>query len=262
MSKQTVNLGSSVNDGTGDSIRVGFSKLNDNFTEVYSAFPTINTTSNVVTVSNTMWYGNSSVNAASNSTLIYIANSTSNVNLTSAQVFVGNSSVNTKIGTSFVYVGSNAIANTSTVKINAAVGNSSVNATMIQVQNSSSVANLTASGLTIGTAVVNSSVIKTESANLSTNTLTLGTSSIAANGYSRMPNGLLMQWGAVSSNATIGNITFPTSFSTLYIVQFTVETTTHGASYLPVLIASNTTTANVRTGNTATKNVYYMALGV
>lgn len=37
MAKQTVNLGSSANDGTGDPLRTAFDKINDNFTELYSA---------------------------------------------------------------------------------------------------------------------------------------------------------------------------------------------------------------------------------
>ena len=37
MAKQTVDLGSSANDGTGDSIRSGGDKVNDNFTELYNA---------------------------------------------------------------------------------------------------------------------------------------------------------------------------------------------------------------------------------
>ena len=35
MAKQTVNIGASANDGTGDTIREAFNKVNDNFTEVY-----------------------------------------------------------------------------------------------------------------------------------------------------------------------------------------------------------------------------------
>lgn len=37
MSKQTVNIGSAPNDGTGDSIRVGMNKINLNFSEIYNA---------------------------------------------------------------------------------------------------------------------------------------------------------------------------------------------------------------------------------
>lgn len=35
MAKQTVNIGTSANDGTGDQLRSAFDKLNDNFNEVY-----------------------------------------------------------------------------------------------------------------------------------------------------------------------------------------------------------------------------------
>lgn len=36
MAKQTVNIGTTPNDGTGDTLRIGIDKVNDNFTEVYS----------------------------------------------------------------------------------------------------------------------------------------------------------------------------------------------------------------------------------
>ena len=36
MAKQTVNIGSAANDGTGDPLRTAFDKINDNFTELYS----------------------------------------------------------------------------------------------------------------------------------------------------------------------------------------------------------------------------------
>ena len=37
MAKQTVGIGSSANDGTGDTLRAGADKINDNFNEVYAA---------------------------------------------------------------------------------------------------------------------------------------------------------------------------------------------------------------------------------
>lgn len=36
MAKQTINIGTYANDGTGDSLRVAFDKINDNFTELYT----------------------------------------------------------------------------------------------------------------------------------------------------------------------------------------------------------------------------------
>ena len=37
MAKQTVGIGSNANDGTGDTLRDGADKINDNFTEIYNA---------------------------------------------------------------------------------------------------------------------------------------------------------------------------------------------------------------------------------
>ena len=38
MAKQSIGLGSTANDGTGDSLRVGGDKINDNFDEIYTTF--------------------------------------------------------------------------------------------------------------------------------------------------------------------------------------------------------------------------------
>ena len=35
MAQQTINIGSSANDGTGDPLRTAFDKINDNFSELY-----------------------------------------------------------------------------------------------------------------------------------------------------------------------------------------------------------------------------------
>ena len=37
MAKQTIGLGSAANDNTGDTLRVGGDKVNDNFNEIYTA---------------------------------------------------------------------------------------------------------------------------------------------------------------------------------------------------------------------------------
>lgn len=39
MPKQTINIGTTANDRTGDKLRVAFDKVNDNFTELYDAAP-------------------------------------------------------------------------------------------------------------------------------------------------------------------------------------------------------------------------------
>lgn len=43
--------------------------------------------------------------------------------------------------------------------------------------------------------------------------------SIGANGYIKLPGGLMIQWGSVTgSPAATGTVNFPTSFSTIYTV--------------------------------------------
>jgi len=60
MAKQTVNIGSSANDGTGDQLRTAFDKINDNFDEVYAAI-TVDGNSDVV-IDNGGVYGNIKIN--------------------------------------------------------------------------------------------------------------------------------------------------------------------------------------------------------
>lgn len=53
MAKQTVNLGSSANDGTGDPLRSAFDKINDNFDELY-LYSTAATGNNITITGNTI----------------------------------------------------------------------------------------------------------------------------------------------------------------------------------------------------------------
>jgi len=53
MSKQTINLGSSANDGTGDPLRTAFDKVNDNFDELY-LYSTVTSTNNITITANTI----------------------------------------------------------------------------------------------------------------------------------------------------------------------------------------------------------------
>ena len=47
MAKQTVGIGSSANDGSGDTLRAGADKINDNFNEIYAA---LGNSSSVLTI--------------------------------------------------------------------------------------------------------------------------------------------------------------------------------------------------------------------
>lgn len=59
MAKQTINLGSVPNDGTGDPLRTSFDKTNDNFNEIYDTFGDGSTLS--ATVSNASYATNAGI---------------------------------------------------------------------------------------------------------------------------------------------------------------------------------------------------------
>lgn len=50
MAKQTINIGTSANDGTGDQLRTAFDKVNDNFDEVYTNVAAAAPVTNVPTI--------------------------------------------------------------------------------------------------------------------------------------------------------------------------------------------------------------------
>jgi len=52
MAKQTINIGSNANDGTGDPLRTAFNKINDNFTELYGSDNDLNTLDSNLDVNN------------------------------------------------------------------------------------------------------------------------------------------------------------------------------------------------------------------
>ena len=68
MAKQTINRGTSANDGTGDNLRAGAAKVNDNFDELYTALGdgTTLTSGNYITDSNSVVLANKTISGASN----------------------------------------------------------------------------------------------------------------------------------------------------------------------------------------------------
>jgi hypothetical protein len=152
------------------------------------------------------------------------------------------------------------IANSSSIRANAAM----------TVANTLTVTSpLTANVLNVTT--VNSAVTFSNTATFSGNVIAgvvnatsfnLGTSSIATSGFSRLPNGLLIQWGTVAVNSTSGSITFTTAFAAApYSVQ--VTTTQTGNAEQAAVTAVTTTTATVRSSRSTTAATqYYLAIGV
>lgn len=255
MAKQTVDLGTTANDGTGDPIRVAFDKVNDNFNELYSnavidtSVTVGNTTVNSAITTNGIVSGNTTDYVVANTTELRVHSNTTYSSLSkttltvantttvnSSVIFIGNSTVNSSISISSVQI-SNSTVNTSVSAGSVFVGNSTVNTT------------------------VNSSSVSTGSLSSSSNTFTLGSSSIAANGYTYLPNGLKMNFGNVDANSTAGQAVFSNAFSTnAYVVL--VSSNTVGSTYAPAVISYSDIAAEIRTANQSTSTVSFIAIGV
>ena len=69
MAKQTVGIGSSANDGTGDTLRAGADKINDNFNEVYAAIGNGTTLTDLIDSNGLL-----DVSAGANKIVFYYAN--------------------------------------------------------------------------------------------------------------------------------------------------------------------------------------------
>jgi trimeric autotransporter adhesin len=82
MSKQTINVGTNQDDGTGDSLRAAFVKVNDNFTEVYNEL-------GGVALSNIKMSGSTISTDTANSGIIIDPNGTGTITLTGATAVTG-----------------------------------------------------------------------------------------------------------------------------------------------------------------------------
>lgn len=256
MSIQLVNIGSVPNDGTGDLLRDAFDKVNDNFIEIYSA-PLVNTS---ITV------GNTTVNSFLTGTSVKTGNSTVNAVVNTSTVTITNSTSFSSLNQGVLTVANTTIVNSTSLFI----GNSTVNAvhSAAQLSLANSTTNFTATrnSISVGNSTVNTSAnssrVSTGSIVVASNTLTLGTSTVAANGYTFLPNGLKLNFGSVEANSTAGQAVFSNEFSTaVYSITISGNSVAH-ATRVPAVTSQNTTVAEIRTTNTSLTTVYYMAIGV
>jgi len=81
MAKQTINIGSTANDGTGDPLRTAFDKINDNFTELYGLDNDINTLDANLNVNNF-----AITTGVTNGDITVTPNGTGNINLGSVTI--------------------------------------------------------------------------------------------------------------------------------------------------------------------------------
>lgn len=152
---------------------------------------------------------------------------------------------------------------------NVGIGNNSPNA-KLQVTGTANISgnvviggNTTISGnTTINSTLAAGNTTITGSASVSTNTFNLGSSSLTANGYTYLPNGLIMQWGDVVANTTSGNVTFAVAFPTAILQS--VCTSNSQVQGEVGIEAQSTTGLQLRcesTSNPASILVRYLAIG-
>lgn len=256
MTRQTINIGTTPNDGTGDPIRDAFDKTNQNFVELYSA-PISNTSLTV---------GNSTVNSFLTEVSVKTGNSTVNAVVNTSVLVISNSTLFSSLTRDVLTVSNTTIVNSTSLFI----GNSTVNAvhSAVQLSLANSTTNFTATvnDISVGNSTVNTSAnssrVSTGSIVVASNTLTLGTSSATANGYTFLPNGLKLNFGSVEANSTVGQAVFSNEFSTaVYSVTIGGNSVAH-ATMVPAVTSQNTTSAEIRTTNASPTTVYYMAIGV
>ena len=181
MTKNLINLGKLANDGTGDTLRVAFSKCNDNFDEVYNTFDTLKL-SDLADTANT-YVGNTMVGIDSNASQIVYRRFTSNVldfsindsvvevelkkNIIGDHNFLGNISVDRTFTSNSQLIANNTTSNTLTV-----VSDARVNGTLTSNQLTSN--NITSNILTVTSdARINGNLFLNTLVSNTINTLTL-----------------------------------------------------------------------------------------
>jgi len=107
MAKQTINIGTNQDDGTGDLLRVAFQKINSNFSELYNEV-------GGDSLSNLRFSGSTITTDITNSNLILNPNGTGQVRVESNSLFVGNTVVtgNATIQTNLAVNGNTSLTGT------------------------------------------------------------------------------------------------------------------------------------------------------
>jgi len=213
MAQQTLNLGTSANDGTGDTLRVAGGKINSNFTEVYSN----------VSIANTK--AQAAFDAANSYSLFDLSFTQSAYTQSNTALIMGQNSYNKANNTDYTITGNVAILNAS-ITSNVANLRSEItgNVVVLNTSISSNVANLrseiTSNVNTINSSIANNaasanSVINTNiSANISNVTVYTQAAFDLANTTSNTTNTLtanIIFSGAVISGNSTSNVTVLTS---------------------------------------------------
>ena len=272
MAKQTVFIGGSPNDGTGDPIRDAFNKVNQNFDEVYSSY----------TATGAISIGNTSVNSVVSNTGGFVTSTNTTVNTSTVAnttvIRIGNTAANATVNSTQISIfGNSSLGNATINTISINLGNSSVNSSLTQntlsINASAVIGGVLANSTTVylGNATVNwtanSSRISIREANVTTNTFSLGSSSVGssnfANGYTRLPNGLLYQYGFIAAvNSTANVTTFSAVGGVAFTNLFSASASSNTVNTYVAIVGANSTAIILQGNNgTISTGVYWTAIG-
>jgi hypothetical protein len=157
-------------------------------------------------------------------------------------------------------------SNTSSVALSRTRGGSNVFITDTRTTSPAETHSLQLNIVASGTLMVNNTLVTVNALSFAletTNTFNFGTNNLAANGYSWLPNRMLMQWGVLNVNTT-SIATFSTAFTTsCFSVTVTPIAATLTGANVPIVSSVNTTAATIRSVSTAAtgSNAYYIAIG-
>lgn len=116
-----------------------------------------------------------------------------------------------------------------------------------------------------GTANISGAVTLSTSLTVSTNTLTMGSSNVGAanfaNGFARLPNGLLMQFGQLLVNTITAAQTFSVVTGTAFTNVFSMTATSNTLASAVALTALSATSFTIVSNTTANVAVYWTAIG-
>lgn len=228
------------------------------------SFYTNNVAGNLMFSANlTLLNVNAAVNSTSYTTGGGVASITGGVTVNATAVAIGNSTVNVSTNSTHFFAGNSTYYGFGNSTVDALVspnGNAVLTPTSLVI-NSSSGSGSIVLGNTSACTSIGIGTISAVNATITSNTLTLGSSTSAANGYTYLPNGIRMMWGWVAANSSVGSIAFSPAFTT-NAYSITATGNTPGTTYGPAVTGWTKSAATVLTTNTATINVFWMAIGV
>lgn len=90
-----------------------------------------------------------------------------------------------------------------------------------------------------------------------------GNQSLLANGFQKLPGGLIIQWGSENVSATSGVITFPTSFSSAVFSVMVTDLASSASSVVPFATSGSPTTSQFTWYSTNTAGGFsWLAVGI